>query len=87
MVRFFLATANSKTLEEKTELNLLPNLMMKWLDAEKCSLIADSYKSNLYSIFFWLKSKRKYGLNNKHIFKALLLYFLSRKNNRKMNKK
>ena len=75
----FLQQQTPKTLEEKTELNLLPNLMMKWLDAEKCSLIADSYKSNLYSIFFWLKSKRKYGLNNKHIFKALLLYFLSRK--------
>lgn len=75
----FLNKQTPKTIEEIEESKLLPKLKAKWLDAEKCSIIVDSYKSNLYSIFFWLKTKRKYGLNNKHIFKALLLFFLSLK--------
>lgn len=73
----FLQKLTPKTLEEIEESKLLPNLKTKWLDAEKCTIVLDSYKSTLYNIVFWLKSKRKYGLRNRHILKALLMYCLS----------
>ena len=75
----FLNKQTPKTIEEIEESKLLPYLKAKWLDAEKCSIIVDSYNNNLGNIVFWFKSKRKYGLKNKHILKSLLLFFLSRK--------
>ena len=66
------------TLEDVTEFKLLPQLLQKWQNAEKCSIIVDSYKNRVSNILFWFKSKRKYNLNNKHIFKALFLFVLSR---------
>lgn len=78
-IETFLEKQTPKTIEEIEESKLLPNLKAKWLDAEKCSIIVDSYNNNLGNIVFWFKSKRKYGLKNKHILKSLLLFFLSRK--------
>lgn len=66
-------------LEDITEYKLLPQLLQKWEDAEKCSIITDSCRSGAYHILYWVKSKRKYGLSNKHIFKALINFFISSK--------
>lgn len=66
-------------LEYTIEYKLLTSLLQRWQDAEKSSIIADSCRGSIYNIFYWLRSKRKYNLSNKHICKALMTFLMTDK--------
>lgn len=74
----FFKTLHPDTIEDIEEFKLLPQLLEKWLDSEKCSIIVDSCRNRISNILYWIKSKRKYGLSKKHFFKAIFILMLSR---------
>lgn len=78
-IKMLLNILQPGSFEDRIECQLLPQLLQRWQDAEKCSLIADSLRCSIYNILYWLKSKRKYKLNNKHIFKAMIIFLMIRK--------
>ena len=70
----FIESLEPRTIEEKLEYKLLPDLKQKSINYEKGVIVYSSFQRSLSNIFFWIRNKSKYSLSNKIILKALMQY-------------
>ena len=77
-IKRFMETMSPESIEDKEEYRMLPRLLNKYVDAEKNTIIVNSYMQSFSNMFYWLRNKRKYQLRNKHIIKAILIFITSK---------